>query len=118
MDAVPSERDGEEAKCECESVASLRRDIIEKKPTSHSKSVGAISTLRTVVPEGVNSMGGVPEWEEIEMAVDSGACDNVMDPEELPHYDVKETRASINGVQFASATWEPIPDLGEMETPF
>ena len=51
------------------------------------------------------------------MAVDSGACDNVIDPQELPEHPVRETNASLNGVQFASATGEPIPNLGEISMP-
>ena len=51
------------------------------------------------------------------MAVDSGACDSVADPCQVPCR-VRETSASRNGQQFQSATGEPIPNLGEMVMPF
>ena len=50
------------------------------------------------------------------MAVDSGACDRVADPTQLP-CEVCETAASKAGSNFASATGEPIPNMGEMKVP-
>ena len=56
------------------------------------------------------------KWTRISMAVDSGACDSVADPEQMP-CTVNETPASRSGANFASATGEPIPNLGEMKLP-
>ena len=56
------------------------------------------------------------KWTRISMAVDSGACDSVADPNQIPCA-VKETQASRSGQNFASATGEPIPNLGEMVMP-
>ena len=47
------------------------------------------------------------------MAVDSGACETVGDPSQIP-CTVSETAASKAGASFVSATGEPIPNLGEM----
>ena len=55
-------------------------------------------------------------WTRMSMAVDSGACDNVADPDQLPCF-VMETEASRAGANFASATGEPIPNMGEMIVP-
>ena len=53
------------------------------------------------------------------MAIDSGACESVIDAEsEVPEYEVKETSASRNGLEYASATGEEIPNLGEVVLPF
>ncbi len=58
------------------------------------------------------------EWKKVSLTVDSGACENVMDVEEaLPGYEVKPSKASINGVKYASATGEEIPNLGEVVLP-
>ena len=57
-------------------------------------------------------------WKKLSMAVDSGACENVIDAaEEVPNYPVQESRASKMGVKFASATGEEIPNLGEVMLP-
>ena len=46
------------------------------------------------------------------MAVDSGACENVIDAEEMvPGFEIKQTKASMSGVKYASATGEEILNL-------
>ena len=56
------------------------------------------------------------KWTRVSMAVDSGACDSVADPAQFP-CNVLETAASRSEANFASATGEPIPNLGEMRVP-
>lgn len=52
------------------------------------------------------------------MAVDSGACESVIDAaEQVPGYDIQETKASKSGLVYASATGEDIPNLGEVLLP-
>ena len=52
------------------------------------------------------------------MAVDSGACESVIDAaEQVPGYEVQETRASKSGLVYASATSEEIANLGEVFLP-
>ena len=51
------------------------------------------------------------------MAVDSGACDNVIKSADVPGHEVTETTASINGVSIVSATGAPIPNEGQIELP-
>ena len=46
-------------------------------------------------------------------AVDPGACESVIDAaEQVPGYEVQETRASKSGLVYASATGEEIANLG------
>ena len=60
----------------------------------------------------------VNEWTKISMAVDSGACESVIDAfEQVPGYEVRETKASKSGLVYASATGEEIPNLGEVMLP-
>jgi hypothetical protein len=60
----------------------------------------------------------VKGWKKLSMAVDSGACENVIDAsEEVPDYKIKESKASKMGVKYASATGEEIPNLGEVLLP-
>ena len=51
------------------------------------------------------------------MAVDCGACDNVISPEYVPGHDVRETMASRNGAGFVSASGDPIPNPGQIDLP-
>jgi len=80
-----------------------------------------ISVLRRAEkPKG--SLGSFEEdkraagWRMLSIAVDSGACDNVIGPQELPDYEGKivETRASKNGDDFVSASGDVIPNYGEL----
>ena len=68
------------------------------------------------VPEGMIAQVDKPQWKRVSMAVDSGACETVGDPSQIP-CKVKETDASKRGACFASATGESIPNMGEMTMP-
>ena len=58
-------------------------------------------------------------WQCLSVAVDSGACDNVIDPKDVGAYEesVKETEASINEENFLAANGEEIPNYGELKVP-
>ena len=48
-------------------------------------------------------------WKRVSMAVDSGACENVIGAEEMvPGFEIKQTKASMSGVKYASAIGEEI----------
>ena len=51
------------------------------------------------------------------MAVDRGACDNVIDPSEVPDVLLVPTVDSLAGNDFASATGSPINNLGKLQVP-
>ena len=51
------------------------------------------------------------------IAVDSGACDNVISPDDVPEQKVMESSGSKKGENFYSATGEPIPNLGDIKLP-
>jgi len=57
------------------------------------------------------------EWQKIELAVDSGAAETVIPHDLVTDHDIKETEMSIAGVCYASATGQPIPNLGEQRLP-
>ena len=57
-------------------------------------------------------------WTKLSMAVDSGACETVVDAEEaVPGYAIQQTKASKSGLAYASATGEEILNLGEIVLP-
>ena len=61
--------------------------------------------------------GNGSSWRKLSIAMDSGACDNVISPDDVPEQVVQETEASGRGENFYSATGEPIPNLGLIELP-
>ena len=99
----------------------LRAQIVKKKNTFDcKKSTKAVSTLTKCAPTSLSPVGHEKsnDWQLLSVTIDSGACDNVIDPEDVPDYEVRETKASRSGEAFASATGETIPNLGELEVPF
>ena len=52
-------------------------------------------------------------WTEIEVTVDSGACDTVMPTRMCPHISVVETEDSKRGMEYEVANGETIPNVGE-----
>ena len=73
---------------------------------------GALRLLREVVPAGMNSLED-HEWEELEMAVDSGASETVLGEDMLRNIDTTEGAACKRGVQYEVANGELVPNLGE-----
>jgi len=65
------------------------------------------------MPEGLKSMEEAPEWEVLEMAVDSGASESVVSDEMLTRIDTVEGDAMKKGVQYEVADGTLIPNLGE-----
>jgi len=65
------------------------------------------------MPEGLKSVEEAPEWEAIEMAVDSGASESVVSEEMLTRVTTVEGDAQKKGVQYEVADGTLIPNLGE-----
>ena len=57
------------------------------------------------------------EWMILSMAVDSGASETVIPHALVKGHPVRETDASRGGLNYASATGDPIPNLGEQKLP-
>jgi len=72
-----------------------------------------LGMLGIVAPQGLNVVKEAPEWEEIEMAVDSGASESVVNEEQLSGVETLEGEAKKRGVQYEVADGTLIPNLGE-----
>ena len=72
-----------------------------------------LGMLGIVAPQGVNVVKDTPEWEEIEMAVDSGASESVVNEEQLNGIETLEGEAKKRGIQYEVADGTLIPNLGE-----
>ena len=73
-----------------------------------------LGTLVEVMREGVRSVEE-QEWEELDMAVDSGATETVIGEDMLRNIDIKEGDALRRGVEYEVASGELIPNLGEKQ---
>ena len=74
-----------------------------------------MSTLKTIEPAGLNSIAE-DEWVEIDVAIDSGATENVMSEDTLNGViDIKESAACKRGIVYEVADGTQIPNLGERQ---
>ena len=80
------------------------------KGTSDHKKLG---TLGIVAPQGLNVVSETPEWEEIEIAVDPGASQSVVNEGQLNGIETLEGDAKKRGFQDEVADGTLIPNLGE-----
>ena len=85
----------------------------------HDQRVGSavkdemLNPIKTIEPNTINPMIEDGEWEEIELAVDSGATESVA-PESLPaSVPTVEGPASKRGVMYEVASGHQIPNEGE-----
>ena len=76
------------------------------------RNIENLNILETVEPEGINTLED-PEWEEIELAVDSGATETVIGEEALKSVKLLEGSAFKRGVQYEVANGIRIQNLGE-----
>lgn len=69
--------------------------------------------FQTIEPENVRRVQENPEWEAIDLAVDSGASETVIGEEMLVGIPLKKGEANRRGVQYEVANGVRIPNLGE-----
>ena len=72
-----------------------------------------IRTLVAKIPEGVNMIEESTGWEEIDMAIGSGATETVVGEGMLESIETVEGEAYRKGVQYEGASGTLIPNLGE-----
>ena len=72
-------------------------------------------SLNILTPKGQNgiSVVGRPEWQEIEITVDSGACDTVMPSKMCSHISILSTPKSLSGFEYEVANGQGLPNHGE-----
>ena len=75
--------------------------------------LSTLGSLGARTPEGLKSVEEVPDWEEIEMAVDSVAGELVVSEDMPTRVNTVEGYAQKKGVQYEVADGTLIPNLGE-----
>ena len=68
--------------------------------------------LEALQPASLNAIKS-DGWEEVEMAVDSGASETVVGEDMVVTANLKESEGSRRGVEYKVANGESIPNLGE-----
>ena len=71
--------------------------------------------VSTLVAKTNGQISSIPaaSWREIEVTVDSGACDTVIPTEECKEIKIHESAQSKAGMEYEVANGETIPNLGE-----
>jgi hypothetical protein len=96
--------------------------VQEKKPTmprvrkwkkNEVERTGVLTPIRTIEPEGLHKISSDGQWEEIELAVDSGATESVCPNELAEHVPTIPGAASKRGVMYEVASGHQIPNEGE-----
>lgn len=72
-----------------------------------------VKMLLTINPQSMNSVEEHGEWEEIDMAVDSGATETVVGSDMLTSIETYQGEAAKRGVEYEVASGSTIPNLGE-----
>ena len=101
------------SRCEPTSNEHTPREVKHRWNKKKLRSQSNINTLIEIVPPGVNAMEEHQEWEEIEMAVDSGATETVVGEDMIRGVETKPGEATRRGVQYEVASGDLIPNLGE-----
>ena len=87
---------------------------VKRNPAPKVKKLGGmLSPLVTVEPAGLNPVAAAPEWEAIELAVDSGASETVIPEDIVRSVAVAPSEASKRGVEYEVANGHRIPNLGQ-----
>ena len=68
--------------------------------------------LQTLQPASLNAIRA-DGWEEVEMAVDSGASETVVGEDMIVTANLKESEGSRRGIEYKVANGDSIPNLGE-----
>ena len=84
-----------------------------KKKEKKAQRAEKIKMLVTINPQSMNSVEELDEWEEIDMAVDTGATETVVGSDMLTSIETYQGEAAKRGVEYEVASGTTIPNLGE-----
>ena len=105
-----------EQACQCKAQVQRKRTRKNRRQSQkilNKLDVDKLGIFKVIEPEGFNEIEEKGEWEEIEMAVDSGATETVLGEEDLECIEIKDGAASRRGTEYEVANGVRIPNLGE-----
>ena len=77
------------------------------------KTAGSLGIFREIVPEQFCNVESAEEWQEVELAVDSGATETVLAPDMLSNISTEEGPSTKKGVRYEVASGDHIMNLGQ-----
>ena len=89
-----------------------KRQLAVAKKTCRDACCPSLNMLETLQPASLNAIKS-DGWEEVVMAVDSGASETVVGEDMVVTANLKESEGSKRGVEYKVANGESIPNLGE-----
>ena len=102
-------------------ISTMTTDVgANPRATAHGTAPGSVESggmaglgaLITIMPNEINAIGE-DGWEEVELAVDSGASETVVSEDMIASAELKEGPAARGGIQYEVANGVRIPNLGE-----
>ena len=91
----------------------MQRVLKWKKARNQDEAAHKVKPIRTIEPESINGISEDGNWEEIEMAVDSGATETVANDTMISSVPTEPGPASKRGVEYEVANGTRIPNEGE-----
>ena len=89
--------------------------VCEIKTTNRNKELNFLAKSQPLGP-ALNALDPAAQrWRRMSMAVNSGACKTVVNPDELSNYEVFEMPSSRARAGFTGASGDAIPNLGGMQ---
>ena len=94
-----------------------RAHDLEFERIPESEPLGACGAVMPLTVDDGDMIMPMTEWQdrELELILDSGACQHVIDAEEAPGYLVSESVGSRRGQNFVTADGSRIPNEGQLE---
>ena len=108
---------------EFEEQAQLTRMQCEAELNHQGTAHNNVTGRTLILDKPINALPSNPNgkfddgWRRLSVAVDSGVAETVIPYDEVKEYPVMATDASRSGLNYASATGDPIPNLGEQKLP-
>jgi hypothetical protein len=91
----------------------VRQQAGKKHKDKSPKEDAGVNAIKTIEPDNINKVTADGMWEEIELAVDSGASESVVPPTLPESVPTVEGPASKRGVMYEVASGHQIPNEGE-----
>ena len=87
--------------------------VIKKKGKRQPGTMAMLNPIVATEPQSVNGVTEDDEWEEVKLAVDSGATETVIPPDILEGVQLRQGAPYKGGVEYEVANGVQIPNLGE-----
>ena len=88
--------------------------VTKKKGKRQPATMAMLNPIVAIEPQSVNGVTEDDEWEEVKLAVDSGATETVIPPDILEDVELRQGAPYKRGVEYEVANGVQIPNLGSV----